>query len=117
MAVSGDRSLTYAALDDTSNRLAHLLIRHGAGPGQTVALLLSRSAEAISAMLAILKTGAAYLPIDPAWPAERIAFVLSDATPVAAVSNPQGRSDVDVRLADVIVPSVCTCWPDDFADP
>ncbi len=63
--------------------------RHGAGPGQTVLLVLSRSAEAITAMLAILKTGAAYLPIDPAWPAERIDFVLADAAPVAAVANPE----------------------------
>ena len=60
--------VTYRELDEASNRLAHLLAGHGAGPGQCVALLFARSAEAIVAMLAVLKTGAAYLPIDPALP-------------------------------------------------
>ena len=60
------RSMTYRELDEASNRLAHLLTGQGAGPGQCVALLLSRSVEAIVAILAVLKTGAAYLPIDPA---------------------------------------------------
>ena len=63
------RSLTYRELDEASNRLAHLLAGQGAGPGQCVALLFTRSAEAIVAILAVLKTGAAYLPIDPALPA------------------------------------------------
>ena len=69
-------SLTYRELDEAANRLAHLLVGHGVGPGQCVALLFSRSAEAIVAMLAVLKTGAAYLPIDPALPAARIGFML-----------------------------------------
>ena len=60
--------MTYRELDEAANRLAHLLAGQGAGPGQCVALLLSRSAEAIVAILAVLKTGAAYLPIDPAHP-------------------------------------------------
>ena len=62
------RSMTYRELDEAANRLAHLLAGHGACPGQCVALLFSRSAEAIVAILAVLKTGAAYLPIDPALP-------------------------------------------------
>ena len=85
MAVSADgRTLTYRELDEASNRLAHLLARHGAGPGQVVALLLSRSVEAIVSILAVLKTRAAYLPIDPALPSARIGFMLADAAPVAA---------------------------------
>ena len=52
-----------------------------------MALLISRSAEAIVAILAVLKTGAAYLPIDPALPAARIEFVLADAAPVAVVTT------------------------------
>src|SRR5262249_3780570 len=70
-----DRSLTYRELDEAANRLAHLLAAHGVGPGQCVALLFNRSAEAIVAMLAVLKTGAAYLPFDPALPAARIEFM------------------------------------------
>ena len=83
----GDRSWTYRELDEASNRLGHLLTGHDVGPGQCVALLFSRSAEAIVAILAVLKTGAAYLPIDPAVPAARMEFMIADAAPVAAVTS------------------------------
>ena len=81
------RSMTYRELDEASNRLAHLLAGQGAGPGQCVALLFSQSAEAIVAILAVLKTGAAYLPIDPALPAARMQFMVADAAPIAAVTT------------------------------
>ena len=81
------RSMTYRELDEAANRLAHLLADQGVGPGQSVALLLSRSAEAIVAILAVLKTGAAYLPIDPALPAARIEFMVADAAPIAAITT------------------------------
>src|ERR1700691_1148920 len=74
----GGLSMTYRELEEATNRLAHLLAGQGAGPGQCVALLVSRSAEAIVAILAVLKTGAAYVPIDPAVPAARIEFMLGD---------------------------------------
>ena len=85
--VCGERSWTYRELDEASNRLAHLLIGCGAGPGQCVALLFSRCAEAVVAILAVLKSGAAYLPIDPALPAARIGFMVDDAAPIVAVST------------------------------
>ncbi len=85
--VCGEQSLTYRELDDAASRLARQLAGYGAGPGHTVALLLSRSAEAITAILAVLKTGAAYLPIDPALPSARVGFVLGDATPVAVITT------------------------------
>ena len=70
MAVScGGRSMTYREVEQAANRLAHLLAGQGVGPGGCVGLLLERSVEAIVAMLAVLKTGAAYLPIDPGLPA------------------------------------------------
>ena len=88
MAVTFEgRSVTYRELDEAANRLAHLLAAHGAGPGQFVALLLSRSAEAIVAILGVLKTGAAYLPIDPALPVARIGFMVADAAPIAAITS------------------------------
>ena len=80
-------SMTYRELDEASNRLGHLLITHGAGAGTCVALLLNRSVEAITAILAVLKTGAAYVPIDPVVPEARVRFVLDDADPVAAVTT------------------------------
>ncbi|WP_099539731.1 non-ribosomal peptide synthetase, partial [Mycobacterium celatum] len=98
------RTMTYRELDEAANRLAHLLTEQGAGPGQRVALLFSRSAEAIVAMLAVLKTGAAYLPIDPALPAARIGFMLGDAAPNAAVTTAElaGRLDgADMAVIDV----------------
>ncbi len=83
----GERSCTYRELDEASNRLAHLLVGYGAGPGEYVALLMPRSVEAIVAIMAVLKTGAAYVPIDPAVPAARIEFVLGDAAPIAAITT------------------------------
>ena len=88
VAVTFDgRSLTYRELDAAANRLAHLLAGHGVGSGGCVALLFNRSAEAIVAILAVLKTGAAYLPIDPALPAVRIEFMIADAAPIAAITT------------------------------
>ncbi|ATL25759.1 Siderophore biosynthesis non-ribosomal peptide synthetase modules, Bacillibactin synthetase component F [Streptomyces formicae] len=85
--VAGDTEITYAELDARANRLAHWLIDHGAGPEQTVGLCLRRSPELIVAMLAVLKSGAAYLPIDPDFPAERIRFMLDDARPVLVLDG------------------------------
>jgi amino acid adenylation domain-containing protein len=82
----GELSVSYRELDEASNRLAHLLIGCGVGPGECVGLVLSRSVEAITAMLAVLKTGAAYLPIDPGLPPGRIEFVLADAEPVVVIT-------------------------------
>ncbi|WP_301150481.1 non-ribosomal peptide synthetase, partial [Mycobacterium simiae] len=96
VAVTFDgHALTYRELDEAANRVAHLLAERAAGPGQSVAVLFSRSAEAIVAILAVLKTGAAYLPIDPAHPAARIEFMLTDAAPIAALTTTELRSRLD----------------------
>ncbi|SKX01118.1 D-alanine--poly(phosphoribitol) ligase, subunit 1 [Mycobacteroides abscessus subsp. massiliense] len=79
--------MSYRGLDEASNRLAHLLISHGVGPGQRVALLFSRSVEAVVAIMGVLKTGAAYVPIDPSVPDARLRFVLCDAGPVVVVTT------------------------------
>ena len=91
----GERSWTYRALDDESNRLAHTLIDLGARRGRCVALLSERRGEAIIAILAVLKTGAAYLPIAPAVPDTRIEFMLTDAAPIAAIASGALRSRFD----------------------
>ncbi|MCM3925775.1 condensation domain-containing protein, partial [Frankia sp. AiPs1] len=82
VAVEWDtHTLTYAELDARANALAHRLIALGAGPERLVAVLLPRGADLIVAALAALKAGAGYLPIDPSYPADRIAFTLRDARP------------------------------------
>src|SRR5258706_4889101 len=80
-----DTMLSYAALNARANRLAHLLIAQGAGPEQIVAVALPRSAELVVCLLAILKCGAAYLPLDPDYPADRLAFMLADAKPACLI--------------------------------
>ncbi|MBO1419238.1 non-ribosomal peptide synthetase, partial [Streptomyces sp. FH025] len=84
---SGDVQLTYRELDERSNRLARLLIEAGAGPERFVALALPRTADLVVALLAVLKSGAGYLPVDPGYPAERIAFLFDDVRPDAVITD------------------------------
>ncbi|MFJ4323024.1 non-ribosomal peptide synthase/polyketide synthase [Streptomyces tricolor] len=82
----GDTSLTYRELDTRSNRMARLLIAAGAGPERFVALCLPRTADLVVALLAVLKSGAGYLPVDPQYPAERVAFLFEDVRPDAVIT-------------------------------
>src|ERR1700722_12432030 len=81
-----ESSLNYAALNARANQLAHLLIDRGVGPESLVAVALPRSLEMVMALLGILKTGAAYLPLDLDYPAERLAFMLADARPACVIN-------------------------------
>ena len=85
--VSGGVSWTYAELDAWSNRLARHLVALGARPERLVAVALPRSPEMVAAVLAVVKAGAAYLPIDPGYPPDRIEYMLTDAAPIAVVTN------------------------------
>ncbi|MFC3964527.1 amino acid adenylation domain-containing protein [Nocardia jiangsuensis] len=78
---TGDRTIGYAELDRRANRLARELIARGIGTEELVALRLATSVEYVVAVLAVLKAGAAYLPIDPSYPQARIDYVLADAAP------------------------------------
>ncbi|MFD4511743.1 amino acid adenylation domain-containing protein, partial [Streptomyces sp. NPDC058457] len=87
VAVSFDgEHTTYAELDARANRLAHLLAERGAGPDRLVAVALPRSTDLVVALLAVLKAGAAYLPVDPDYPADRITYMLEDGAPVLLVT-------------------------------
>ncbi|SCX62694.1 AMP-binding enzyme C-terminal domain-containing protein, partial [Variovorax sp. EL159] len=100
--VFDDASLSYGELNTRANRLAHHLIAQGVGPEGFVALALPRSPEMITAILAILKAGAAYLPLDVDYPKERLAFMLEDAAPVCTIT--------DIATAQLLpagVPSLC----------
>jgi non-ribosomal peptide synthase protein (TIGR01720 family) len=99
-AVCGERRLSYAALDAHSNRLAHHLRGLGVGPETVVGLLVERSLELLIGLLGILKAGAAYLPLDPSYPAERLSFMVADAG-CAVLLTQQGLGE---RLSQLGLP-------------
>ncbi|SNY76253.1 non-ribosomal peptide synthase domain TIGR01720/amino acid adenylation domain-containing protein, partial [Paractinoplanes atraurantiacus] len=101
----GERSLTYAELDALTNRLARRLRERGAGPDRIVMVLLPRSADLFVAELAVSKAGGAYLPVDPSYPAERVAGLAEDATPVLVIAAPG---------ATTVPPGVPVVHPDDL---
>ncbi|GAA3624811.1 hypothetical protein GCM10022419_132980 [Nonomuraea rosea] len=89
-------TVTYAELDARANRLARLLIRRGVGPESVVGVCLERGIDLVTAALGVLKAGGAYLPVDPAYPAERIAYALADAHARYVLSS----ADLRDRLPD-----------------
>ncbi|MDC3379274.1 amino acid adenylation domain-containing protein, partial [Planctomycetota bacterium] len=93
---------TYTQLNQHANRLAHLLLDR-VGSGARVGVCLERSPETVAALLAILKTGGAFLPLDPSHPRERLAFMVSDAGLAAIVTHAQVRE----RLPGDLCPVVC----------
>ncbi|MEV5844781.1 AMP-binding protein [Streptomyces sp. NPDC051985] len=109
--IGADGSLTYAELHERANRLARLLLARGAGPESVVGLLLPRRAGTLVAMLAVLKAGAAYLPLDPGYPAERLRFMIDDAKPVCVLTDTATGS----CLADAVHRSTTTIRLDDPA--
>ncbi|MER6961682.1 amino acid adenylation domain-containing protein [Streptomyces sp. NPDC000618] len=84
---SGDTELTFAELDARANRFAHALVGRGVGAEDVVALVLPRSVDLVVAILGTMKAGAAYLPVDPEYPAARRAFMLEDAQPALVVDD------------------------------
>jgi amino acid adenylation domain-containing protein len=100
--VCGEVRLTFGELNRRANRLAHLLIRRGVGPADIVALALPRTADAVVALLATLKAGAAYLPVDPGYPAERVRAMLADAAPALTLTAAEltGWSGALAQLPD-----------------
>ncbi|MFF5982695.1 amino acid adenylation domain-containing protein [Streptomyces olindensis] len=85
--VAGGSTLTYGELNARANRLAHALAARGVGPEDIVAVALPRSADLVVALLAVLKAGAAYLPLDPEYPAPRLAAIMADARPALLLTD------------------------------
>ncbi len=77
--IACDKTMTYSELNEQANKIAHALIEKGVGVGDVVAFALPRKSYLISAMFGILKTGAAYLPVDPDYPQDRINYMLADS--------------------------------------
>ncbi|MGH3754498.1 MAG: amino acid adenylation domain-containing protein [Pseudonocardiaceae bacterium] len=94
-----DTALTYAQLNARANRLARVLVARGVGPEQIVALALPRSPELVVAILAVLKAGAGYLPIDPDYPPARVESMLDDARPALLLTDTQ--TGCGLRAADL----------------
>ncbi|GAA4823433.1 amino acid adenylation domain-containing protein [Streptomyces ziwulingensis] len=101
--VFGDTALTYAELNARAGRLARHLQSLGAGPGAVVGVSVPRSVELVVTLLAVLKAGAAYLPLDPDYPAGRLAYMLTDAAPVCAVTDRADRLPGDTGTALVVL--------------
>ncbi|MFC4061556.1 amino acid adenylation domain-containing protein [Planomonospora corallina] len=96
------RHLTYAELDERANRVAHRLRGLGAGPETLVGVYAERSAELVVALLGVLKAGAAYLPLDPDYPADRLAFMIEDAGAPVVLTQGRLRETVPATGATVL---------------
>ncbi|WP_291882560.1 AMP-binding protein [Chryseobacterium sp.] len=97
-AVFQDQQISYQELDERSNQVANALLTKGIKEGMYVPVWLDRSLEWIVAILGIIKTGAAYVPIDPAYPAKRVEFILSDTSAPLIITN---SSLVDFLIKDI----------------
>ncbi|MFO1417363.1 MAG: amino acid adenylation domain-containing protein [Methylotetracoccus sp.] len=109
--VSGDEQVRYRDLNARANRLAHFLMGQGVGPGQPVALCLERSVELVEAILAVAKSGAPYLPIDPLAPAARVGAIIADAGAGLLLS----QRHLEQQVRDAAVPTIWLdadrqCW-------
>ncbi|WP_159045871.1 condensation domain-containing protein, partial [Streptomyces sp. WM6372] len=121
--VGGGVELSYAELNARANRLARHLVACGAGPEKLVAVALPRSVDLVVALLAVLKSGAGYVPVDPEYPADRIAYVLADAGPVLMITDAEtspGLPDGDVPRVllddDEFVQVVASASASDLSD-
>jgi amino acid adenylation domain-containing protein len=98
--VYGGVSLSYSELNVRANRLAHYLVDvHGTGPDDLVVLCLDRSEHMLVAILGVLKAGGAYVPIDPAYPTERITYMLSDTRSRVLLTNERYRENLQKNIA------------------
>ncbi|MGH2510443.1 MAG: AMP-binding protein, partial [Ktedonobacteraceae bacterium] len=127
--IADEQWLTYQDLDMQANRLAHALQQQGVGPHVLVGLYLPRSLDVIVALLAVLKAGGAYIPLDPAYPSDHIAMVLEDAQPAiilthtkscSALSYPRVKTQyLDLKAAHLatypITPPTRTSLPEQLA--
>ena len=111
------RVLTYGALEERSGRLAARLVADGVGPGSCVALFLERSPEFVAAAYAVMRAGAAYLPLDVATPGDRIEFVLSDAGARIVLTDGRELPAGSWRAVRVDEPAAVPAAPPVLAEP
>src|SRR5229473_5526913 len=96
------KRFTYRQINERANRLAHYLIKRGGQPGALVGIVLERSPETVVALLAVLKAGAAYVPLDPSYPIERLAFMLQDAGVRGVVTHSEFQNKLPHQVSNVV---------------
>ncbi|ERT14647.1 hypothetical protein O185_02615, partial [Photorhabdus temperata J3] len=99
--VYNDERLTYAELNQQANRLAHYLIAQGVKPEERIAICVDRGVTMVIGLLAILKTGAGYIPLDPTYPQERLHYILHDVEPVLVLYDALGKEVLGEAIDDV----------------
>ena len=112
--IACDKTLTYAELNDNANRIAHSLIAKGVHSGDIVAFSLSRKSHLISTILGILKAGAAYLPVDPDYPQDRIDYILKDSNAKLFITENEiedylNNSQTDNPAVAITSENLCYC--------
>ncbi len=106
VAVShGDESLTYASLNEHANRLAHALLARGAGPDSIIGICLPRSTALVVSVLGVLKTGAAWLPLEPSTPPERLRYMVASAGVTAVIGAGPAVERLALEGLQVLSPS------------
>ncbi|MCX5044947.1 non-ribosomal peptide synthase/polyketide synthase [Aldersonia sp. NBC_00410] len=117
--VAGDRSLSYAELDELSSRLARLLIGRGVGPESAVAIGIRRSLESVVAVWAVAKTGAAYVPVDPNYPQARIEYMLADSNAGIGLTTTAFAPVLGDRTEWIVIddPAIEACVAAESSDP
>ena len=101
-----DEKLTYKALNENANQLAHFLIEQGIKPGDTIGLALDRSAELVISLLAIMKSGAAYVPLDPAYPKKQIGYMLDDSLSKLLLTSKNYQNKFVGDIREIIIEDI-----------
>src|SRR6476646_8879804 len=103
LALVGERGLTYVELDVLSSRIARLLIDRGIGPESVVAIGLRRSVEYVVSLWAVAKTGAVFLPVDPAYPRDRVEYMLGDSGASLGLTTGEYAAPLDDSLDWIVL--------------
>ena len=101
--------LSYHQLNTISNQLAAFLLEKGITKGSIVGIMIDRSVEMLVSMLAVMKAGAAYVPVDPEYPGKRIEYILQDCEARLLISNAKYKSDIDSNIERLIIEEI---WPE-----
>ncbi|AKD57253.1 hypothetical protein SD10_22520 [Spirosoma radiotolerans] len=98
-----NREFSYQSLNEAANQLAHLLIQKGIQAGQVIGIALDRSPEMLITLLAVLKTGAAYLPLDPEYPTDRLTFMLTDSAAAMLITTEKYQERLSAPITQVLI--------------